>query len=87
MARKKKVKGVKSVTKIAIVGTLKLNKWKSAELDLISSRLGSLRSDLWNEFGSLKAWGISESQIRWSQGSHQYDCWLSRWANHCAIYD
>lgn len=46
MARKKKVKGVKSVTKIAIVGTLKLNKWKSAELDLISFRLGSLRSDL-----------------------------------------
>ncbi|BAZ03089.1 transposase (plasmid) [Tolypothrix tenuis PCC 7101] len=63
MARKKKVKGVKSVTKIAIVGTLKLNKWKSAELDLISSRLGSLRSDLWNEFGSLKAWGISEYVI------------------------
>ena len=63
MARKKKVKGVKSVTRIAIVGTLKLNKWKSAELNLISSRLGLFRSDLWNEFGSLKAWGISEYVI------------------------
>jgi hypothetical protein len=63
MARKKKVKGIQTVTRIAIVGTLKLNKWKSVELDLISSRLGLLRSDLWNEFGSLKAWGISEYQI------------------------
>jgi hypothetical protein len=63
VARKRKVKGIKTVTRIAIVGTLKLNNWKSNELDLISSRLGSLRSDLWNEFGSLKAWGISEYEI------------------------
>ncbi len=63
MARKRKVKGVKTVTRIAIIGTLKLNKWKSNELDLISSRLGLLRSDLWNEFGSLKAWGTSEYTI------------------------
>lgn len=63
MARKKKVKGVRTVTRIAIVGILELNKWKSNELDLISSRLGLLRSDLWNEFGSLKAWGISEYAI------------------------
>ena len=63
MARKKKVKGVTTVTRIAIVGNLKLNKWKSEELDCIASRLGSLRSDLWNEYGSLKAWGISEYDI------------------------
>jgi hypothetical protein len=63
MARKRKVKGVKTVTRIAIIGTKQLNKWKSNELDLISSRLGQLRSDLWNEFGSLKAWGISEYAI------------------------
>ena len=63
MARKRKVKGVSTVTRIAIIGTKQLNKWKSDELDLISSRLGQLRSDLWNEFGSLKAWGISEYAI------------------------
>lgn len=63
MARKKKIKGVRTVTRVAIVGTLELNKWKSNELDLISSRLGLLRSDLWNEFGSLKAWGVSEYAI------------------------
>ncbi|MEH2318696.1 hypothetical protein [Nostoc sp.] len=63
MARKKKVFGIKTVTRISIVGTLKLNKWKSSELDLISSRLGKIRSDIWNEFGSLKAWGISEYEI------------------------
>jgi len=63
MARKKKVKGMKTVTRIAIVGTLELNKWKSEELDTISSRLGSLRSDIWNEYGSLKAWGLSEYDL------------------------
>jgi Putative transposase DNA-binding domain len=63
MARKRKIKGVKTVTRIAIIGTLDLNKWKSIELDSISSRLGQLRTDLWNEFGSLKAWGISEYAI------------------------
>jgi hypothetical protein len=63
VARKKKIKGVRTVTRLAIVGSLELNKWKSNELLLISSRLGSLRSDLWNEFGSLKAWGVSEYAI------------------------
>lgn len=63
MARKKKVKGIQTVTRIASIGSIKLNKWKSEELDTIASRLGSMRSDLWNEFGSLKAWGISEYEI------------------------
>ncbi|MDF5714354.1 MAG: addiction module component [Rhizonema sp. NSF051] len=63
MARKQKVKGVKTVTRIASIGNLKLNKWKSNELDIIASSLGLLRSDLWNEYGSLKAWGISEYDI------------------------
>lgn len=63
MARKKKVKEMKTVSRIAIVGTLELNKWKSEELDTISSRLGSLRSDIWNEYGSLKAWGLSEYDL------------------------
>lgn len=63
MARKRKVKGVSTVTRIAIVGIKQLNKWKSDELDVISSRLGQLRIDLWNEFGSLKSWGISEYAI------------------------
>ena len=63
MARKKKVLGMKTVTRIAVVGTIKLNKWKSEELNTIASRLGSLRCDLWNEYGSLKAWGISEYDI------------------------
>ncbi len=63
MARKRKVKGVTTVTRIAIVGNLKLNKWKSEELDTIASRLGSLRSDLWNEYGSLKAWSVPEYDI------------------------
>jgi len=63
MARKKKVKGMKTVTRLAIVGTIELNKWKSEELDTISDRLGSLRSDIWNEYGSLKSWGVSEYEI------------------------
>ncbi|MBR8841263.1 MAG: hypothetical protein DSM106950_46860, partial [Stigonema ocellatum SAG 48.90 = DSM 106950] len=63
MARKKKVKGIKTVTRIAIVGTIQPNKWKSSELDTIAARLGLLRSDLWNEYGSLKAWGLSEYDI------------------------
>jgi hypothetical protein len=63
VARKKKVFGVRTVTRKSQVGTLELNRCKSDELDLISSRLGLLRSDLWNEFGSLKAWGVSEYAI------------------------
>ena len=63
MARKKKVKGVSTVTRIASIGNIELNKWKSNELDIIASRLSSLRSDLWNEYGSLKAWCISEYDI------------------------
>ncbi|MDF5712893.1 MAG: addiction module component [Rhizonema sp. NSF051] len=63
MARKKKVKGISAITRIASIGSLKLNKWKSDELDIIASRLGFLRSDLWNEYGSLKAWGISSYEI------------------------
>jgi ferredoxin-fold anticodon binding domain-containing protein len=54
-----KVKGQLTVTRIAILGTQELNKWKSEELDTIAFRLGQLRCDLWNEFGSLKTWGIS----------------------------
>lgn len=60
---KRKVRNQVTVTRIAIVRTQELNKWKSAELDLIASRLGKLRSDLWNEYGSLKAWGISKFDI------------------------
>ena len=60
---KLKVKNQLTVTRIAILGTKKLNTWKSNELDLIALRLGQLRSDLWNEFGSLKAWGISKFEI------------------------
>ncbi len=60
---KRKVKGQLTVTRIAILGTQKLNKWKSEELDTIALRLGQLRCDLWNEFGSLKAWGVSKFEI------------------------
>ncbi len=72
---KRKVKGQLTVTRIAILGTLKLNKWKSEELDTIALRLGKLRSDLWNEFGSLKAWGISkfdiDKQLRGNKDKYQ----------------
>lgn len=72
---KRKVKNQVTVTRIAILGTLKLNKWKSDELDLIALRLGQLRSDLWNEFGSLKAWGVSkfdiDKQLRSSKNKYQ----------------
>ena len=60
---KRKVKNQVTVTRIAILGTNKLNKWKSDELDLIALRLGKLRSDIWNEFGSLKAWSVSKFDI------------------------
>ena len=60
---KLKAKNQLTVTRIAILGTEKLNNWKSNELDLIALSLGKLRSDLWNEFGSLKAWGISKSKL------------------------
>ncbi|WP_035368317.1 hypothetical protein, partial [Dolichospermum circinale] len=72
---KLKVKNQLTVTRIAILGTKKLNAWKSNELDLIALRLGQLRSDLWNEFGSLKAWGISkfeiDKQLRTSKDKYQ----------------
>jgi len=60
---KRQVKGLMTVTRIAILGTQKINKWKWEELDTIALRLGQLRSDLWNEFGSIKAWGISKFEI------------------------
>lgn len=60
---KRKVSGQMTVTRIAILGTNKLNKWKLKELDIIAFRLGQLRSDLWNELGSLKAWGVSKFEI------------------------
>lgn len=60
---KRKVKNQITVTRIAVLGTNQINKWKSDELDLIALRLGKLRSDLWNEFGSLKAWGVSKFDI------------------------
>ena len=63
MDMKRKVKGQITVTRIAIIGTLKLNKWKLDELDTIALQLGKLRSDLWNEYGSLKAWGTSKFDI------------------------
>ncbi len=63
MARKRKVKGTAAVTRIAMVGNLEPNKWKADELDTIADRLGLLRTDLWNEYGSLKAWGTSEYEI------------------------
>ena len=72
---KRRAKGTLTVTRIAILGTNKLNKWKSEELDLIAKRLGILRSDLWNEFGSLKAWGISkfeiDKQLRFDKDKYQ----------------
>ncbi|WP_246162825.1 hypothetical protein [Brasilonema sennae] len=72
---KRKVKNQITVTRIAIVGTAKLNKWKSEELDTIALRLGKLRCDLWNEFGSLKAWGVSkfdiDKQLRASKDKYQ----------------
>ncbi|MBW4668472.1 MAG: transposase [Cyanomargarita calcarea GSE-NOS-MK-12-04C] len=60
---KRKVKNQVTVTRIAILGTNQINRWKFLELDLIASRLGKLRSDIWNEYGSLKAWGISKFDI------------------------
>jgi transposase len=72
---KRKVNNQITVTRIAIVGVAKINKWKSEELDIIAFRLGKLRSDLWNEFGSLKAWGISkfdiDKQLRASKDNYQ----------------
>jgi transposase len=60
---KRKVKNQVTVTRIAILGTNQINKWKLDELDLIALRLGKLRSDLWNEYGSLKAWGVSKFDL------------------------
>lgn len=63
MSRYQKSKDKIMVTRIAKVGNLSLNVCKSNELDLIAFRLGVLRKDIWQEFGSLKAWGISEYEI------------------------
>lgn len=63
MARCKKTKDTMLVTRIAKIGNLKLNLSKSNELDLIAFKLGKLRKDIWQEFGSLKAWGVSEYTI------------------------
>jgi transposase len=63
LTMKRQGKNQVTVTRIAILGANQINKWKLDELDLIASRLGKLRSDLWNEYGSLKAWGISKFDI------------------------
>lgn len=63
MSRYQKSKDNLIVTRIAKVGNLSLNVGKSNELDLIVFRLAKLRKDIWQEFGSLKAWGISEYEI------------------------
>jgi transposase len=64
MPRCKTSKKTQLVTRIASVGGgLSLNMGKATELDLIAKRLGVLRTDLWNEFGSLSAWGVSEYSI------------------------
>lgn len=63
---KKKSKNTTTVTRIARIGSgrkQQLNRWKSEELDRIAFVLGALRSDLWNEYGSLKAWGIHKYEI------------------------
>lgn len=63
MARRKRSAQKAIVTRIAKVGNLRLNKCKLDELNLIAERCGILRSDIWNEYGSLKAWGVSEYVI------------------------
>ena len=63
---KKRTTQTTTVTRIASIGAgrkSRLNRWKSAELERIASELARLRSDLWNEFGSLKAWGVSKYDI------------------------
>ena len=63
MARHKKSPQKIIVTRIALIGNPQLNKWKLDELNLIAKRCGILRSDIWNEYGSLKAWGVSQYAI------------------------
>jgi transposase len=63
MTRHKKSPQKTIVTRIALIGNPQLNKWKLDELNLIAKRCGILRSDIWNEYGSLKAWGVSEYTI------------------------
>jgi len=65
MPKKRSAKTI-TVTRIASIGgsrKLRLNQWKQDELDRIASVLGQLRCDLWNEFGALKAWGVSKYEI------------------------
>lgn len=64
MSRYKKTQSTAQVTRIASVGGgLSLNRCKENQLNEIAKRLSWLRKELWNEFGSLKAWGVSEYQI------------------------
>ena len=63
MARHKKSAQKTIVTRIAKIGNPQLNKWKFDELNLIAKSCGILRSDIWNEYGSLKAWGVSQYAI------------------------
>ena len=63
MARHQKSAQKTIVTRIALIGNPRINKWKLDELNLIAKRCGILRSDIWNEYGSLKAWGVSQYAI------------------------
>jgi hypothetical protein len=64
MSRFQKSQSTQIVTRIASVGgKLSLNKTKLQQLELIAKKCGILRRDLWDEFGSLKAWGVSEYVI------------------------
>ena len=61
--RSKKEKADKQlVTKIAYSSDLNIGKYEC--LREIASRLGKLRTDLWNKYGSLQAWDISSYKAR-----------------------
>ena len=41
----------------------RINKVKIDKVKELAIRSGKLRQDLWNQYGSLKAWGISRNVI------------------------
>ena len=76
---KKELHNKQVVTRIAYSDNLNIGKYEC--LREIASRLGRLRTDLWNKYGSLKAWDLTSYKARqeFSYHSKYYQVSYKQW--------
>lgn len=76
---KKELHNQQVITLIAYSCDLNVGKYQS--LQEIASRQDRLRTDLWNKYGSLKAWDLTSYKARqeFSQGAKYYQVSYKQW--------